>query len=134
MVARDEIVEAVLDDGGFIHGFTYAGNPLACAAGLAVLDEIERQDLMANAAAMGADAEIPAAGADARHPMIGDVRGEGLLLAFELVADRASMAPLPADLAAYDRLVETAYENGLILYSRRTAAAIPAIISSSRRR
>jgi adenosylmethionine-8-amino-7-oxononanoate aminotransferase len=40
----------VLDAGGFQHGFTYAGNPLACAAGLAVIEEIEREGLMENAA------------------------------------------------------------------------------------
>jgi adenosylmethionine-8-amino-7-oxononanoate aminotransferase len=43
MVAHERIVETVLDAGGFIHGFTYAGNPLACAAGLAVIEEIERE-------------------------------------------------------------------------------------------
>ena len=41
MIAQDRIVEPVLDAGGFIHGYTYAGNPLACAAGLAVIEEIE---------------------------------------------------------------------------------------------
>ena len=54
MVAQDRIVDPVLDKGGFIHGFTYAGNPLACAAGLAVIEEIESQDLMANAEQVGA--------------------------------------------------------------------------------
>ncbi|HAJ22999.1 MAG TPA: aspartate aminotransferase family protein, partial [Rhodospirillaceae bacterium] len=49
MVAHERLVEPVLDKGGFIHGFTYAGNPLACAAGLAVIEEIESQNLMANA-------------------------------------------------------------------------------------
>jgi adenosylmethionine-8-amino-7-oxononanoate aminotransferase len=48
------------------------------------------------------------------------VRGLGLLLAFELVADRQRMTPLPRTLQAHDRLVEIAYANGLILYSRRT--------------
>jgi hypothetical protein len=53
MVARGDMVEAVLDAGGFLHGFTSAGNPLSCAAGLAVLNEIERLDLIGNAARMG---------------------------------------------------------------------------------
>jgi adenosylmethionine-8-amino-7-oxononanoate aminotransferase len=48
------------------------------------------------------------------------VRGKGLLLAFELVADRTTMKPLPARLNAHSRLVELAYERGLIIYSRRT--------------
>jgi 4-aminobutyrate aminotransferase-like enzyme len=55
-----------------------------------------------------------------RYPFIGDVRGKGLLLAFELVADRESMAPLPPSLEAHSRLVEEAYRRGLIIYSRRT--------------
>jgi adenosylmethionine-8-amino-7-oxononanoate aminotransferase len=55
-----------------------------------------------------------------RYPFIGDVRGKGLLLAFELVADRESMEPLPAGLEAHVRLVEEAYSRGLIIYSRRT--------------
>jgi 4-aminobutyrate aminotransferase-like enzyme len=55
-----------------------------------------------------------------KYEFIGDVRGKGLLLAFELVSDRETMAPLPASLNAYDRLVEIAYDNGLIIYSRRS--------------
>jgi adenosylmethionine-8-amino-7-oxononanoate aminotransferase len=54
------------------------------------------------------------------YPFIGDVRGKGLLQAFELVADRETMQPLPATLNAHSRLVELAYERGLIIYSRRT--------------
>ncbi|MBS0122607.1 aspartate aminotransferase family protein [Thetidibacter halocola] len=119
-VARSDIVETVLDSGGFLHGFTYAGNPLACVAGLAVLDEIERQDLVANAATMGALLKSRLDGLMETYPFIGDVRGKGLLLAFELVSDRASMRPLPKELNAHSRLVEIAYERGLIVYSRRT--------------
>lgn len=120
MIARDRIVEAVLDGAGFPHGFTYAGNPLACAAGIAVIDEIERQGMMRNAVATGARLEARLRGLMQRSKIIGDVRGMGLLLAFELVADRTTMAPLPETLDAYDRLVEIAYENGLIIYSRRS--------------
>ncbi|MCA1298735.1 aminotransferase family protein [Stappia indica] len=120
MIAHDRIVEPVLDGGGFLHGFTYAGNPLACAAGLAVLEEIEAEQLAGNAAVVGELLKSRLEELAERYPIIGDVRGKGLLLAFELVADRATMAPLPPELKAYDRLVELAYENGLIIYSRRT--------------
>ncbi len=78
----------MLDAGGFLHGFTYAGNPLACAAGLAVLEEIEEQELIDNAARMGDVLKDRLTGLMERYPFIGDVRGKGLLLAFELVADR----------------------------------------------
>lgn len=120
MVAQDRIVDPVLDKGGFIHGFTYAGNPLACAAGLAVIEEIESQDLMANAEEVGAYLKRRLEGLMQRFAFIGDVRGKGLLLAFELVSDRETLCPLPKELNAFDRLVEIAYSRGLIIYSRRT--------------
>lgn len=120
MVAGSRLVGPVLDAGGFQHGFTYAGNPLACSAGLAVLDELERQDLIANAAQMGDLLKARLTALMDRYPFIGDVRGKGLLLAFELVSDRVTMAPLPREMNAFSLLVELAYERGLIIYSRRT--------------
>ena len=124
MVARNDIVEAVLDAGGFLHGFTYAGNPLACAAGLAVIDEIERAGLVENAARMGDLLKSRLEGLMERYPFIGDVRGLGLLLAFEMVSDRETMEPLPPGLNAHSRLVDLAYERGLIIYSRRTRGGV----------
>ena len=124
LIARDEIVEAVQDAQNYLHGFTYAGNPLACAAGLAVIDEIERQGMMDNSVAVGGLLGKRLAALMQRYEIIGDVRGMGMLQAFELVSDRATMAPLPKDLNAYDRLVETAYENGLIIYSRRSRGGL----------
>ncbi|MTJ04300.1 MAG: aspartate aminotransferase family protein [Sediminimonas qiaohouensis] len=120
VVARGGIVDEVTGAGGFANGFTYAGNPLACAAGLAVLDEIERAGLIGNAAEMGALLKRELEALMARYPFVGDVRGKGLLLAFELVADRGSMTPLPPGMNAFNRLVELAYQRGLIIYSRRT--------------
>jgi adenosylmethionine-8-amino-7-oxononanoate aminotransferase len=120
MIAHQRIVEVVLDAGGFAHGFTYAGNPLACAAGLAVINEIETQGLLENAVMMGDLLKQELNGLMQTYPFIGDVRGKGLLLAFELVSERDGMTPLAAELNAYDKLVNLAYERGLIIYSRRT--------------
>jgi adenosylmethionine-8-amino-7-oxononanoate aminotransferase len=124
MVARRDIVDAVLEEGEFAHGFTYAGNPLCCAAGLAVLRELLEHKLMENADRQGRDLRARLSGLMQRYPFIGDVRGKGLLLAFELVKDRDSMEPLAPGLAAHVELVEEAYRRGLIIYSRRTRGGI----------
>jgi adenosylmethionine-8-amino-7-oxononanoate aminotransferase len=124
MVAHEKLVEPVLSRGGFVHGYTYAGNPLACAAGLAVLEEIERADLCARAETMGDKLKRELTGLKARYPFIGDVRGKGLLLAFELVSDKKTMEPLPREIDAHIHLVEEAYSRGLIIYSRRTRGGL----------
>lgn len=120
MIAPDRIVGPVLDHGGFIHGYTYAGNPIACAAGNAVLSVIEEDDLLSNTATNGAALKQALSDLAQKHPIIGDVRGLGLLLAVELVADRNSMEPIDPKQMAAARLVDLAYEKGLIIYWRRT--------------
>ncbi|WP_372071775.1 aspartate aminotransferase family protein [Tistrella mobilis] len=124
MIASEKLVRPVLDAGGFQHGFTYAGNPLASAAGLAVLDEIDAHDLMGNAARMGALLKARLEALKPRFPFIGDVRGKGLLLAVEFVSDPETMATLPRELNAHARVVDLAFERGLIIYSRRTRGGI----------
>ena len=120
MIADERLVDPVLDAGGFAHGFTYAGNPLACAAGLAVVEEIEAQGLCQNAAEMGDKLIARLHGLMQKHEIIGDVRGKGLLTAFEFMSDRTTKAPLPKAMNAYQRFVDIAYDKGLIVYSRRT--------------
>ncbi len=124
MAARRDIVTAVSDGGGFAHGYTYAGNPLSCAAGLAVLRELLDRDLIPNAARQGRNLGARLRGLMQRYPFVGDVRGKGLLLAFELVSDRESMQPLDPEMNAHLALVEEAYSRGLIIYSRRTRGGI----------
>jgi adenosylmethionine-8-amino-7-oxononanoate aminotransferase len=124
MAARRSIVTAVLDGGGFAHGYTYAGNPLACSAGLAVLQELLEHKLVENAERQGRKLRAQLQGLMQRYPFIGDVRGKGLLLAFELVKNREFMEPLDPALNAHVALVDEAYRRGLIIYSRRTRGGI----------
>lgn len=120
MIADCMIVDAIMAHGGYAHGYTYAGNPLSCAAGLGVLREILERNLIGNATARGDELKDRLDALKQRYAFVGDVRGKGLLLAFEFVADRRTMEPLPAELEAHSRLVEIAYRRGLIIYSRRT--------------
>ena len=120
MIVDERLLEPVLDAGGYAHGFTYAGNPLACAAGLAVVGEIRNQGLCDNAARMGEKLMTRLQALKQKHEIIGDVRGKGLLTAFEFMSDRDAKTPLPRHLNAYQRFVDIAYERGLIVYSRRT--------------
>ncbi|AJD52295.1 class III aminotransferase [Thalassospira xiamenensis M-5 = DSM 17429] len=120
MIAPDRIVGPVLDHGGFIHGYTYAGNPMACAAGNAVLDVIDEDNLLENATQSGAALKAELVKLADEFPIIGDVRGLGLLLAVELVKGRETMEPIDPKHLAAARLVDIAYDKGLIIYWRRT--------------
>lgn len=124
MLASNRLVDPVLANGGFMHGFTSAGNPLSCAAGLAVLNELDSLDLVANCEQRGIELKAGLEKLMSKYPFIGDVRGKGLLQAFELVSERKNMTPLPKELNAHLILVDIAYENGLIIYSRRTRGGV----------
>lgn len=91
---------------------TFAGNPVSAAAGLAVLDVVERENLLANAAAAGAALAAGLARLAERHPVIGDTRGKGLFRGVELVRDRATGQPAP-DLAL--RVVELMRGSGVLI-------------------
>jgi 4-aminobutyrate aminotransferase-like enzyme/Ser/Thr protein kinase RdoA (MazF antagonist) len=91
LVARSDLLAAVPEE---IELFsTFGGNPVACAAALAVLDVIEDEGLAANAAEVGLYLRQHLVTLAERHPLIGDVRGEGLLLGVELVDDQETRAP-----------------------------------------
>jgi 4-aminobutyrate aminotransferase len=94
------------------HGSTYAGNPVACAAGLAVLDTIRDDDLVANAAARGEELRAGLARIAAEDDRIGDVRGPGMMIGVEFVRDRATREP---DAILPDRLSAACADAGLLL-------------------
>ena len=121
VMAPNEIVSAVVDAGGFQHGHTYAANPLSCAIGEAVIDEMIDNDLMVNASEMGHYLMVRLKELANETYVIGDIRGKGLLLAAELVADKETKRMLPIECRAVYRLVEIGINNGLLLYTRKTA-------------
>jgi adenosylmethionine-8-amino-7-oxononanoate aminotransferase len=124
IMARQNIVETVLEHGGFKHGFTYAGNPMACAVGLQVLKIIEEQNLVENAKTVGAFLKSQLEALARSHSIIGQVRGKGMLLAIELVKDLKTREPFPAHQNASQLLTDIAFELGLIIYPRKTRNGI----------
>lgn len=80
-------------EAGFMHGYTYCGHPVACAVALRNLEIIEREDLAANAASVGAHL-LRGLQTLLDLPVVGDVRGAGLLASVELVADKQTRRPI----------------------------------------
>lgn len=90
---------AILDGEPASALFTTAGNALSCAAGLASIEAIEEDGLRERAVRVGARLATGLRAIAARHPMIGDVRGRGLVIGVELVSDRATKAPAARETA-----------------------------------
>ena len=93
------------------HASTFGGNPVAIAAALASMDVIEREGLQ-NAAMVGEKLKERMSSWVHKYPMVGDVRGKGLMLAVEIVADKQSKAPASK---VRDQIVSAAFENGVLL-------------------
>ena len=120
VLAPASMAEAVARAGGFTHGFTYLSNPLSCAIALAVTREVVERDLIARAESMGDRLRARLDALAAETATIGDTRGKGLLMAVELVADKASKRGLPLEVNAPMRFLRVAAKHGLAVYSRRT--------------
>ena len=115
----------------FHHGHTFGGNPVACAAGLAALRQIVEQDLVGHARAMGERMRERLEAMKATYPMIGDVRGAGLLQGMEFVADRETREPYAADVKPGKRVERSARDRGLILRTATEYVAFsPPLIST----
>jgi 4-aminobutyrate aminotransferase len=99
------------------HASTFGGNPVSIAAALATLDIIERE-AMANAARVGALMLERLNGWKSTHPLVGDVRGRGLMIGVELVKDKATREPAPA---LRNRIETLAFERGLMVGCGETA-------------
>ena len=102
---------------GFVHGFTYSHSPVGAAVAREVLRILESEDLVAASATRGARLRSLVSDALGDHAAVGDIRGRGLFLGIELVADRESRDPFPRAARVTERVVEAARERGLLVYS-----------------
>ena len=117
-IARRRLADAFPDDAKQenVHPGTYAAHPVACAAALANIQIMEKDNLVANAAAMGARLRDGLQQAIGKKRIVGEVRGRGLMVCAELVAPDGSGRPLDKELVA--KLDRKAWDRGAIVYAR----------------
>jgi adenosylmethionine-8-amino-7-oxononanoate aminotransferase len=118
MICRKSIAEAfwgpITENPGFVEGHTFEGNPVSCAAGIAVLREILERDLLQNARTQGARMRGRFDELARKYPQIGDIRGKGLFQAVEFVRDRATKAKFSESTGFGVRVGRRALANGLL--------------------
>ena len=116
MVSK-KIFDAIRGGSGFFqHGHTYLGHPIACAAALAVQRTVREANLLANVQRQGAALREALETRLRTHPNVGDIRGRGLFLGVELVADRGTKAPFDPELKLHGAVKHEAMARGLICY------------------
>lgn len=116
VLMSDKVYQVIADGAGLAavgHGFTYSGHPVSAAVALAVLDLYEG-GLLDNGVAMGERFQDGLRSLS-NHPLVGDVRGRGMLAAVELVTDKAKKTPLPATCQPAIRVFDRAWDNGLMI-------------------
>lgn len=110
-------VYATVKPRGFVHGFTWSHNGIGAAVAHATLRRLREGDLVGQAAAKGERLREELRAALAENPIVGEVRGIGLMVGIELVTDRATKAPFPRSEQVTERVLAAARERGLLLYS-----------------
>ncbi|HEY7327549.1 MAG TPA: aspartate aminotransferase family protein [Gemmataceae bacterium] len=118
MICREPIADAfwgpLADNPGFVEGHTFEGNPLSCAAGLAVLREIMERDLCGNARKQGERLRAGFERLAKKHGIIGDIRGKGLLQGIEFVRNPKTKEPFSKEVGFGLRVGRRALDKGLL--------------------
>ncbi|TAL31977.1 MAG: aminotransferase class III-fold pyridoxal phosphate-dependent enzyme [Alphaproteobacteria bacterium] len=123
-LAREEIVEVVVKNGGFMHGHTLAGNPLASAVALQALKIVVEDRLVENAKVTGQYLQVKLRALKEKYAFIGDVRGKGLLAGIEFVSDKKTKEPFPKEWNVGGKATGLARARGLLIYPRRSIFGI----------
>jgi len=103
--------------GGFVHGFTFSHHVVGAAVAREVLRILEAEDLVAASAAKGTHLQTLVRERLGDHPNIGEIRGRGLMVGVEIVADRETHAPFPRAAKITEAVVHAARAHGVLLYS-----------------
>jgi adenosylmethionine-8-amino-7-oxononanoate aminotransferase len=123
LMAHERVLAALREAGTpWIAGHTYAQNPVSAAAGLAVLEYLQRHDLVRAAAERGEQLLAGLRALIVRHQILGDARGLGLLLGVELVRDRATREPFPLEAGVAFRFGRACIEEGVAVYPGQSGA------------
>ncbi len=118
VAASGAVSQAVLDEPpGFVHGFTYSHHAVGAAVAGEVLRILEEEGLVEACAQKGASLQALLRERLEAHPNVGEIRGRGLLVGLELVADRETRTPFPRGDRLTERIVGAARADGLLLYS-----------------
>lgn len=116
-IVSDRVMEPIRKGSNSVMaGHTYSANPLSAATSLAVLDYLKEHRLMETCEAKGAYLRKKLEQLAENQPLIGEVRGKGLLLGLEFVADRATKRCFPLELGVTERAVRKALQYGLLIY------------------
>ena len=117
VMVADHVFNAIAVGSGFFqHSHTFMGHPLACAAGNAVIDAIEEDDLLANVRERGAELRRSLSLKLGQHPHVGDIRGRGLLIGVEVVKDRETKEPFEQERKLPAIIKAAAMDRGLMVY------------------
>jgi adenosylmethionine-8-amino-7-oxononanoate aminotransferase len=115
-VASGNVYETITTGGGFVHGFTYSHSPVGAAVAGEVLRILETENLVEASATRGARLQALLGDRLGTHPNVGEIRGRGLLVGLELVADRATRRPFPRVARLIEGVMAHARADGLLLY------------------
>jgi hypothetical protein len=117
VASSGEVHDAVVGAGGFTHGFTFSHHVVGAAVAREVLRILESEDLVAASAAKGDRLQSLLRARFDGHPNVGEIRGRGLMVGLELVADLETRAPFPRAAKVTEAIVRAAKSNGVLLYS-----------------
>lgn len=117
VIAKEEIYNTFKNGSGiFVHGHTYAGNPLAAAAALSVIQILIRDKIAENSKTVGEYILSQLQEKILPFSFVGDVRGKGMLLGVEFVKDKATKEPFPAKDGIAEKITVTLVKHGVIVY------------------